>query len=138
LTAIKLHDAFTVLMPSFEISDLATIAGFGIPEAERTTARRAHAGGQRPHSEHAMPDGQHALQPSRSALRQRIVLAVVEAAPPATPVVPHDSRTMPYRGHGDVDWLCGECGRLLAIGVEPGMFQSYALSCGCGALNLPR
>jgi hypothetical protein len=68
--------------------------------------------------------------------RRRIALDVVDSSDATGLVVPHRrDGSIAYRGHGPADYACGCCGRLLAIGVMPGMFQSLAFSCGCGALN---
>ncbi len=60
-------------------------------------------------------------------VRDRRVLKVLDRAECVGFVVPHHE--------GVVDYACGGCGTLLAIGVRPGMFRSLAFSCACGALN---
>jgi hypothetical protein len=51
-------------------------------------------------------------------------------------VIPsHRYGAVPYRGYGNVDYACGKCDRLHAIGARRGMFESVLIACGCGALN---
>ena len=70
--------------------------------------------------------------PSRYSLR----LAVIARRDTPTIVVPAGRGGGPaYRGPGEVDYLCGECGRVLCDGVTLGMFQALAFACHCGALN---
>ncbi len=68
-------------------------------------------------------------------LRTRFTLKVVDAAEARGFIIPHQDGAASYRGCGSGDYACGGCGRLLAIGVRPGMFQSFVFACGCGALN---
>jgi len=81
-----------------------------------------------------MNDGR---SPRRLGARLRIALEVLEDASEATGfLIPHRTDgSVPYRGPGEVDYACGGCGYLLAIGVPPGQFQRFVFSCGCGALN---
>ncbi len=68
--------------------------------------------------------------------RERIVLDVVERAAPRRFVIsPHGDGSAAYQGLGASDYVCGACGRPVAVGVRPGMFQSLAFACPCGALN---
>jgi hypothetical protein len=69
-------------------------------------------------------------------VRQRVVLQTVELGQVSGSVIPsHRHGSVPYRGRGNVDYSCGRCERLLAIGAWPGTFQTVLLACGCGALN---
>ena len=72
--------------------------------------------------------------------RQRVVLRVVELGEGGGSVIPsHRYGTFPYRGYGTIDYTCGQCGRLLAMGARPRMFETVLIACGCGALNeVPR
>ena len=82
-----------------------------------------------------MNGGRVSRQP-RLAARVRIALEVLEASEATGFVIPHRrDGTVPYRGLGEIDYACGGCGHLLAIGVPPGLFQRFVFSCGCGALN---
>ena len=68
--------------------------------------------------------------------RVRIAMEALDASEAAGFLIPHRrDGSVPYRGPGQVDYACGECGHLLAIGVSPGLFQRFVFSCGCGALN---
>ena len=68
--------------------------------------------------------------------RARYVLRVAEGGETAGFVLPTRRHgTVIYRGLGPADYACGDCGRLLAAGVRPGMFRSLVFSCVCGALN---
>lgn len=71
----------------------------------------------------------------RRHIRQRIHLHVVQAADALGVAIPPRHAGVAFRGHGAADYVCGQCGTLLAIGVRPGMFTSLALECGCGATN---
>jgi len=72
----------------------------------------------------------------RSLQRQRVSLEVVEPGQETGIVIPGGADSSPWlRGRGGVDYACGECGALLAIGARPGAFQSLLFACGCGALN---
>jgi hypothetical protein len=77
------------------------------------------------------------LRQSAAPVRQRIVLEVVEPVLAKGFDVPPDRLDdwVRHRGQGKYDYLCGACGLLLAIGVEPGVFQNRVLACHCGALN---
>ncbi len=80
--------------------------------------------------------GEDAVAPKRARfLRTRVVLKVVDSADARGFVVPHQAGTASFRGSGGADYACGACGALLAIGVRPGMFQTFVFACGCGALN---
>ncbi len=68
-------------------------------------------------------------------VRDRRVLRVVATGERCGFIVAHHEGVAAYRGDGAVDYACGGCGTLLAIGVRPGMFRSLAFSCACGALN---
>jgi hypothetical protein len=68
-------------------------------------------------------------------LRSRVVLRVVDPGEARGFVIPHGAGAAAFRGSGSADYSCGACGSLLAIGVRPGMFQSFVFSCRCGALN---
>ncbi len=74
-------------------------------------------------------------QRARTWLRSRIVLRVVEPGDAMGFVIPHQAGSAAFRGSGGADYACGGCGRLLAIGVRPGMFQSFVFACACGSLN---
>ncbi len=68
--------------------------------------------------------------------RQRLVLEVVEPGRARAFVVPcQPDGSVAYRGLDLFDYTCGSCGRAVAIGVRPGMFQGIAFACACGALN---
>ncbi|HTT70040.1 MAG TPA: hypothetical protein VMG32_02370 [Anaeromyxobacteraceae bacterium] len=68
--------------------------------------------------------------------RARVALEVLEASEARGFVIPHRrDGSVPYRGAGEVDYTCGRCGQLLAIGVPPGLFRRFVFSCACGALN---
>ncbi len=77
------------------------------------------------------------LRQAAAPTRQRVVLEVLEPDLAKSFDVPPDrcDGWVRYRGQGRHDYLCGACGLLLAIGVEPGMFQNRVLVCHCGALN---
>jgi hypothetical protein len=68
--------------------------------------------------------------------RQRVVLEVVDHAQLRGFVVPARPEGGPaFRGMGAVDYACGQCARLLAIGVRRGLFMTLVFRCGCGAMN---
>jgi len=70
--------------------------------------------------------------------RERVVLEIVEDDASRGFAVPaRDDGAPAFRGMGDLDYVCGRCTRLLAIGVRPGVFSSLVLRCQCGALNRP-
>ena len=71
-------------------------------------------------------------------LRSRLVLRVVDPPEARGFVIPHQAGAAAFRGSGTADYACGLCGALLAIGVRPGMFQTFVFACGCGALNQVR
>jgi hypothetical protein len=74
------------------------------------------------------------LQSIPSRYSQR--LAVIARCDTPTIVVPPGRGGGPaYRGPGEVDYLCGECGAVLCDGVMLGMFQALAFACRCGAVN---
>ena len=74
-------------------------------------------------------------RPGRNDHR-RVVLHTVEIGEASGFVIPsHRYGSTPYRGQGELDYSCGNCGHLLAIGVRPGTFRTVLLACGCGALN---
>ncbi len=64
-------------------------------------------------------------------LRQRLSLEVIDED--TTGEVPI---TEVFRGPGELDYACGRCGSLLAIGVLPGMFRRLVFTCSCGASNM--
>jgi hypothetical protein len=67
--------------------------------------------------------------------RQRVSLTVVERYQ-ARCFVSEDrpNRPAPVRRLGALDYVCGSCGHLLAVGVTPG-FAEALLVCACGAVN---
>ena len=68
--------------------------------------------------------------------RQRIVLEVVSSSDArGLLVAPGADGSVLFHGPGDADYACGRCGRLLAIGIRPGMFQRFVFACVCGAVN---
>ena len=77
--------------------------------------------------------GEKGVGAGRRAQRLRVI------APSALPgfMVPPAAGGHPaYRGHRDLDYVCGSCGQLLAEGVAPGAFANIAFQCPCGAANL--
>jgi hypothetical protein len=68
-------------------------------------------------------------------VRDRHVLQVVASGERCGFIVAHHDGVPAYRGEGTLDYACGGCGSLLAVGVRPGMFRSFTFSCACGALN---
>jgi hypothetical protein len=69
-------------------------------------------------------------------LRQRLVLDVVDREPAAGFEVPPRGDGSPaFRGPGALDYACGRCARLLAIGVRRGVFAGFLWRCACGATN---
>jgi len=71
-----------------------------------------------------------------SLRRERVTLEVVEPAEATGIVIPRGAEASPWlRGKGRVDYACGGCGELIAIGARPGAFQSLLFACACGALN---
>jgi hypothetical protein len=61
---------------------------------------------------------------TRPSLRSRSVIAS-EVAPAV-------------RGHGSVDYACGECGIVLAAQIHPGQMQRIGFKChACGVLSEP-
>ena len=69
-------------------------------------------------------------------LRRRLVLQEVELGQVSGFVIPRHRRSpVPFRGDGNVDYSCGRCSRLLAIGVRAGSFGTVLLACECGAFN---
>jgi hypothetical protein len=75
------------------------------------------------------------LQRVPAGVRDRIALKIVEPGRSRRFVIPHQHGEACYRGCGGADYACGSCGTLLAIGVRPGMFRSFAFACPCGTLN---
>ena len=71
---------------------------------------------------------------SPSRMRRRIHLDVVTAQEATGMRVPSGTRVM-YRGRGSHDYACGNCGLLIAIGVQPGVLRSLLFDCCCGATN---
>jgi hypothetical protein len=68
--------------------------------------------------------------------RARVALEVLDTSEARGFLIPHRrDGSVPYRGSGELDYACGGCGHLLAIGVPPGLFERFVFSCGCGALN---
>jgi hypothetical protein len=69
-------------------------------------------------------------------LRQRLVLELVDHEPSDRFAVPPREDGSPvFRGPGAIDYACGRCARLLAIGVRRGLFASLMWRCACGATN---
>jgi hypothetical protein len=76
------------------------------------------------------------IRAARDEQRRRVALREVEPGQAQGFVVPYErDGAVAYRGVGGTDYACGGCGRLLAVGVHPGMFQGFVFACGCGALN---
>ena len=71
-----------------------------------------------------------------AATRDRIVLRVVDRGEHSGFVIPHHDGVAAYRGTGPADYTCGRCATPLAIGVRPGMFQTFVFACACGAMNV--
>ena len=70
------------------------------------------------------------------AARQRVVMRVLEAHQATGFVIPPPrAGSVLCRGLGCEDYACGDCGRLLAIGMRPGVFARFVFACGCGAWN---
>jgi len=68
--------------------------------------------------------------------RERLVLDLVEHEPSAgLAVPPREDGSPAFRGPGGLDYACGRCARLLAIGVRRGVFASLVWRCACGATN---
>ncbi len=72
-----------------------------------------------------------------AALRHRLPLEVVsEEDVSGFPIPAQPHGVVLFRGQGDLDYACGRCGGLLAIGVLPGMLRRFVFACVCGALNV--
>lgn len=70
------------------------------------------------------------------ARRERLILELVDDdATRGFAVQAHSEGGPAFRGSGDIDYACGRCRRLLAIGMRQGVFRSYLFRCACGALN---
>ena len=83
-----------------------------------------------------MLEGEAPVGVTAARLRKRLVLNVVAEEDAKGFAIPHNQQgPPPYRGQGPYDYACGGCGLLLAIGVQPGMFQNLVFTCGCGAWN---
>ncbi len=68
--------------------------------------------------------------------RKRLVLEVVaDEDVSGFAMYQNQEGSLPYRGHGSYDYVCWGCGRPLAIGVSPGMFQNLVFACDCGTCN---
>ena len=77
-----------------------------------------------------------ALRDARPWLRKRLALEIVDLGDAAGFVIPANrDRSAVYRGWGDLDYACGNCGALVCIGARRGLFWSLLFSCTCGALN---
>jgi len=74
---------------------------------------------------------------ARPALaRLRVVLRVLEAHQATGFLIPAPrGGAVVCRGPGGEDYACGDCGRLLAIGMRSGTFARFVFACGCGAWN---
>jgi hypothetical protein len=69
-------------------------------------------------------------------LPERLLLEAVDLGDAAGFVIPSNpDRSATYRGRGELDYACGNCGALLCIGVRRGLFRSLLFSCACGVLN---
>jgi hypothetical protein len=69
-------------------------------------------------------------------VRQRLVLELLERdTPEHFAVPPREDGSPAFRGPGALDYACGRCSRLLAIGVRRGVFASLVWRCACGAAN---
>ncbi len=82
-----------------------------------------------------MVDDDGLLQATSGALRERLVLHVVNPEDASGFIIPPSDGRVAYRGRDWTDYACGGCGYLLAIGVRAGMFRSLLFACACGALN---
>lgn len=73
----------------------------------------------------------------RGMKEDHVIPLIVIPAPEATTVVGGrpGSEGTPVRGEGSLSFSCGQCGRLLLEGVEPGDAQGMTFVCGCGAYN---
>ena len=61
------------------------------------------------------------------ASRRILSIRPVIASPPDEPLV---------RGHGDIDYICAGCDRVIAQNIEPGEIQNIVFECsGCGMDN---
>jgi hypothetical protein len=67
----------------------------------------------------------------------RVIPLIVIHAPDARSIVDVQSVSDPIRvrGEGPLSFSCGQCGRLLIEGVEPGDTQVMTFACACGAYN---
>jgi len=67
--------------------------------------------------------------------RETLALELVEHhRSPFTVPARHDGGPA-FHGIGKLDYACGRCARLLAIGVRPGVFARLVFGCACGAMN---
>ena len=83
-----------------------------------------------------MLEGETSIGLRAARLRKRLVLEVVAAEDAKGFVLPqYQEGSLPYRGRGPCDYVCGCCGHLLAIGVSQGMFKNLVFACSCGACN---
>jgi DNA-directed RNA polymerase subunit RPC12/RpoP len=63
----------------------------------------------------------------RAASRRILKIRPVIASPPDEPLV---------RGHGNIDYICAGCDRVIAASVEPGEIKNLVFECsGCGTDN---
>jgi len=67
----------------------------------------------------------------------QVIPLIVIPAPEARTVVGGlpGSDSVPVRGDGPLSFSCGQCGRVLLSGVQPGDAQGMTFVCGCGAYN---
>lgn len=82
-----------------------------------------------------MEEGRDLARRYPSAARPRLALSVLDPEEATGFVIPLDRSRGLCRGGGDVDYACGGCGNLIAIGMSPGRLRSLVFACGCGALN---
>lgn len=75
-----------------------------------------------------------ARKDAAALVRERVALDPVDLSDAAGLVIPA-TRSATYRGWGDLDYCCGECGAVLCIGVRRGLFRALLFACACGALN---